>query len=643
MKRDYLFAGLLFILAFIQYSNTLDHGYVWDDKIVIEENPYVQQGVSGISDIFSRHSSDFRHDQYGYRPITLLSFALDIDLFGLNPSGGHWMSTVYYAILCVVIYFFLRQLFREHQRIIPFLITAIFVVHPLHVEVVANIKSRDEILSLLFGILSFMSFIKFYKDRKIIGLIFFPILFVLALLSKESAIVFIPLYLLIAFYLDPKFNKRKLFSMAPLLLLGIISYLTVTGTLDKSVSETEGFGAIHEYGELGNSFFPIGHDKLAILPNSLHLLLIYFKNFFLPFNLAYFSGYNYLPIIGWSSPLAWGSLLLFGGLFYFSIRYFRKYPAIAFGLLFFFISISFYLQIARVLLDTMADRFMFTASLGLSISVVFGLYKLFQKGKESAAVVKPVIGIVSGLGLIFLVTSFSRNQVWESDKTLITSDMEKLENSARAHYYFASLLNQEIISGKTSTKKINEMISHYERSIEISDDSYYSFLELGTYYLTSNQFTAANQVFSKALLKFPNSADLHFYSGRAYHAMNKTQEAIKFYEKSIELAPKQSDSYFYLSLTLTDQKKFDEGIEVANKMQALFPENEIQFNELISQIKFEQGELKNSTEILLKNVQLGMNEELIYKTIIGRYQVVGDEENALRYYQIGLSKGFFKQ
>ena len=76
-KAHWTFGLIIFLLAFIQYSNTLGHDFAWDDKIVIQENDRVQQGFSGIPELFLKYNSDLRKDQYGYRPITLTSFAID--------------------------------------------------------------------------------------------------------------------------------------------------------------------------------------------------------------------------------------------------------------------------------------------------------------------------------------------------------------------------------------------------------------------------------------------------------------------------------------------------------------------------------------------------------------------------------------
>jgi hypothetical protein len=190
-KAHWGYSLIIILIAFIQFSNTLGHSFAWDDKIVIQENERVQEGFSGITKLFEKHNTALRQDQYGYRPITLMSFAIDYELSNGEPGLFHFMNLVYFALLCVVLFLVLKKLFFNYSTVVPFLITLLFTVHPIHTEVVANIKSRDEILALLFCLISLIQLIKFYDLRKWQYLVYTLIFFLLGFLSKENAVVFI--------------------------------------------------------------------------------------------------------------------------------------------------------------------------------------------------------------------------------------------------------------------------------------------------------------------------------------------------------------------------------------------------------------------------------------------------------------------
>ena len=143
-------------LSFLLYVNTLKHEYTIDDLIVVTSNKLTQQGVSAIPDIFS-HSYMFgyngREDE-SYRPLTLTTFALEKSMFDANSSASHFIQVLLYALTILVLFRYLVRLLGEDRLTLVALITLLFAVHPLHTEVVANVKSRDELMCALFLFLS---------------------------------------------------------------------------------------------------------------------------------------------------------------------------------------------------------------------------------------------------------------------------------------------------------------------------------------------------------------------------------------------------------------------------------------------------------------------------------------------------------
>ena len=175
---------ILVLLAFLLYSNTLGHKFAFDDSIVITDNTFTQKGIAGIPDLISR---DFFEGVYGkdgmelsggrFRPLSLVCFAVENQAFGkvkelngqpvldekgqqlydYNPALGHFLNILFYALSALLLFNLLSLWFSgtNGASVIPFVAGLIFVAHPIHTEVVANIKSRDEILAmlLLFGAL----------------------------------------------------------------------------------------------------------------------------------------------------------------------------------------------------------------------------------------------------------------------------------------------------------------------------------------------------------------------------------------------------------------------------------------------------------------------------------------------------------
>ncbi|MGK0389887.1 MAG: Flp pilus assembly protein TadD [Maribacter sp.] len=205
-KKNYnfLFPIIIFIMAFIQYTNTLGHDYAWDDAIVIRDNIYTQDGLGSLKEIWTEPVYIMQRNIY--RPIPQTTFALENYFFpDGNPAVGHFINVLLYAFCCFLLFQFFKLFLPQYHLIFAFLASLLFIVHPIHTEVVANIKSRDEILALSFGLASMIFFLKFLNHKRI-GQVLLAILFLsMACLSKLNAITLLAIYPAL-YYFFPKEN-----------------------------------------------------------------------------------------------------------------------------------------------------------------------------------------------------------------------------------------------------------------------------------------------------------------------------------------------------------------------------------------------------------------------------------------------------
>ncbi|MFI5196944.1 MAG: hypothetical protein ACHQD8_07620, partial [Chitinophagales bacterium] len=146
----------LCVVCFGLYFNTLWNGYILDDVMVLKDNTMVTQGVKAIPELLSTpHMRGYLiipNDLY--RPLSLVMFAIEYQFFGLNPMVGHFFNIVVFAGCVIMLFLFLNKFFGGGKMAIAFIAALIFAVHPIHTEVVANIKSRDELLCYFFAFLS---------------------------------------------------------------------------------------------------------------------------------------------------------------------------------------------------------------------------------------------------------------------------------------------------------------------------------------------------------------------------------------------------------------------------------------------------------------------------------------------------------
>ncbi len=186
-----LYQLVIFGFSFCLYFNTVFNDYNLDDELVTQHHRLTSKGISAIPEILvSPYYEDLSGYKYEYRPIVLISFAIENSLFGENPHISHFINILLYGFLCLLLFRVLRELFLNYNAAYPFFISILFAAHPIHTEIVASIKNRDEILALLFSLLALQYAIKYIRKRSVISLLLMGVLLVFGILSKTTAIAF---------------------------------------------------------------------------------------------------------------------------------------------------------------------------------------------------------------------------------------------------------------------------------------------------------------------------------------------------------------------------------------------------------------------------------------------------------------------
>jgi hypothetical protein len=208
--RNYTRWHYLIILgfAFILYVNTVPNHYSLDDNLVVLDNKVVMKGVESIPEILTSHYRADERNEYGYRPIAQITFAIESQFFTQNPHVSHFINMLLYMVLLILLFKILLRIFPDIPESFKLVIILLFAAHPLHTEVVASLKNREELLSFIFAAASLLFFIKAISDqkkRRIIMALSGAICLVLSVMSKQTGMLFciiIPMALF-QFYLKP--------------------------------------------------------------------------------------------------------------------------------------------------------------------------------------------------------------------------------------------------------------------------------------------------------------------------------------------------------------------------------------------------------------------------------------------------------
>ena len=446
----------LFLISFLVYFNTLGHGFVLDDPLAIELNKNVTSGVSGIDDILK---GGYRENNFGgqlYRPVSLIQFAIEWQISPNDPAIHHFFSVFWYALSVVLMFLVLSGWFNGYSILFPFAIALLFALHPIHTEVVANIKSRDEIMSLFFILASFYTYQKYIIGQGKTWVMLSMALYFLALLSKESAVTMFPVFGMISWWFGRKNIRQSvvdgiLFVIPVLILLAIRASIfggqsaPATDIMDNPIVSAQGWG--------------------ERLPTAMIILWKYIALQLFPHPLA--SDYSYLviPVTGFGNMMVWISIIIHVLLALVFFKVLKSRNPISFFILAYMLSISLFSQIPLVIGTMFGERLAYLASFWFVGGVIYIIsLRLIKDGHAEENDIKAVFskntlfaGFILTIGLLMTYKTILRNGDWKDNYTLFIKDSETHPQSVRLHNGAADQLVKASQNASLSTQEISAL------------------------------------------------------------------------------------------------------------------------------------------------------------------------------------------
>jgi len=602
---------ILAILSFIVYADTLGNHYALDDGIVIEKNLYVQEGFSGISKILTTDAYDSYYKQMNatqqlsggrYRPLSEVIFAIEHALFGESADNSiaferHLFSVICFVLCVLAIFYFLSKYLLKKIKYgddIAFFATALFAIHPIHTEAVANVKSLDEILSLLFICLTFIFSLKYIDSKKPLNLAAGLVSFFLALLSKEYAI-FLVLLIPMLFYLLRSKSPVKIFTNSLLYFLVFAIYMGLR-------YHAVGFkGHIGTDEILDNPYLLATHaqkiaTELFVLGKYLWLLVI-------PYPLISDYSYAEIPYQNPANPAVLLTVLLYLALTGWGIRLLWKRNVLAFPVFFYLFCLALVSNLVMDIGATMGERLIFHSSLGFAILVSYGIFELIKKLNLQKKRIM-LFSLSSVLIIIFGGETMARNVQWKDDVVLFTHDVTigtnsiMLNGNAGARYVDMAQGAKDSLTIKnkldTAIMYLRKSIILHKRTAYVSSylnlgDAYYElqmpdsakvywdvvkrvypdypnlsryfymlgkgYLNKGVQYGKQHNYTAATQEMYKAIQINPGDADLWYNLGGAYFTWGKYDSAYYAWQKTLQIDPNNAEAKRGLSALVEVEKK----------------------------------------------------------------------------------------
>jgi tetratricopeptide (TPR) repeat protein len=636
-KFQFWLQAAILLFPVIIYSNTIGHDYALDDTMVITDNQFTQKGFNGLKEIFTSDSFTgyFNEKKVNlpggrYRPLSIATFAVEHSLWGSNPHISHLINILLFALTGLILYRVLRLLFPEKYQLgsflnIPLLSTLIFLAHPIHTEVVANIKGRDEILSLLFALLALLTAIK-YADKKrgywlLIG---FACLF-LALLSKENAITFV-LIIPLSLYFFRNVSLTSLLKSSIPWVLAVIVYFTIRNSI------TGGFHTVSAGILMNNPFLNANAEqKYATI---ILTLGIYLKLLFWPHPLTF----DYYPYhISLTNFLHFGviiTLIIYSSLFiYACLQIIRKTPA-AYSILFFLISIFPVSNLVVNVGTFMNERFVYQASVAFSIGIVLILLYVIERSVIQKVLSGKYMKLIVLLAIIlsFSVVTFSRNYAWKNDFTLFLTDVKTSSNSAKSNCGAGGLLLYRAINTDNPQKKREELnlaIQYLTKATTIDPTYSDVWRKLGTAQYKLNQdIPKAFHYYCTALKNNPCDedayTDIHFLLSKC----DNVDSRIDYYKELLKINPKRPDVNTQLGFLYGKEKQdISAAITFFKHSVSLNPINKEAFKGL-GAAYLTSGSYDISLYWLEKALQLDSLDAGTYKLLGSVFMQMGNKEKA---------------
>ena len=582
-------AVILAILGFACYAIGIRNHYALDDDLVVGSNIAVQRGIAGIPEIFSHDSYQGFFETYGmapqlaggrYRPLALATFAIEQSVFGKTYGDDfraltdtiqrsdlletqirganlaiapvrHAVSIALYLLSMIVLLVLLERHVIPDEPDVAFVAALLFTLHPIHTEVVANVKSRAEILSLLFILLCTLFAFRFEEKRRRIDFALSLAALALALLSKEYAVM-MPAVLIVTLAIV---RKRPPLEIArrwfPPMACVIAAYISIRLLAAGMTPVTP----LAERDLLNDPFLPLrfGAASGDILATKISILIHYLRLLVWPHPLSADYSYATFPFLGWTDWRVWLSIALHVALIAATvIAWQRRHILAVAGCIYF----AFLLPVSNVPFEigaTMGERLIYHASLGFALAAAWLIVHALRRPEA-------IVAVTAAIAIAFGILTFQRARDWYDDATLFLHDVQVVPNSAMANANAGSHLTEIALMRVRERRNAKQTLSqadvqlihsvtdrarpYLERAIALHPRFANAWINLGLLHWTREEYGLAADAWARAAQIFPSHPILQRY-GMNFHTMGDEAAregdlsgAIVLYERASRVLPR---------------------------------------------------------------------------------------------------------
>ncbi len=567
-ERTLLF--LLLAITFICFFPSLQNKFV-----NLDDTQYVLNN-SVLKNISSENIKLIFTEQFvgNYQPLTMLSYMFDYKIFALSPFGYHLSNLLFHLLSTLLTFFIIKKL--SNNVWVSFLTSLLFGIHPLHVESVAWVSERKDVLYGFFFLASLYLYLLHAKQEKQFGkyFMFSLLFFVCSVLSKAQAVVLPVVFFMVDFLIKRFFTKKTILEKIPFFIIAFAFGILAIKVQGKA-------GAMQTF-----QYFPF-YERLLF---SCYALMTYLHKLILPINLSCFYPYpetndKINTVWVYLSPLI---LLTFAFMVW---KYFKQSKVVLFGIGFFLLTIILVLQLLPIGDALYADRYTYIPSIGIFFIASHFIELHFKKN---------IVLFISGTYLLMLCYfTFQRTKIWHDSIVLYTNAIDNGYKAAILYNNRGAVLtdssdNKSALKDFTSLvelkprypngwrnkglvhqrlKQNEEAIKSFSEAIQYFPDDYNNYLSRGAEYMQKNNFDAAIKDFTKIIELQTNSGEGYYARSEAYGKSGKLKEALQDINKAIELSPNNGQAFNNRGIIFSMNGNFREAINDFTKSLLLKPDN----------------------------------------------------------------------
>ncbi|MDH7601885.1 MAG: tetratricopeptide repeat protein [Armatimonadota bacterium] len=542
-------AGLAAVVAIV-YLPVLDADFVgYDDELYVTRNPYVQAGPTAESLLWA-----FTTFAAGnWHPLTWISHMLDCAAYGLDPRGHHLTNLILHCADTVLLFLAFAAMTGSILR--SALVAALFGVHPLHVESVAWVSERKDVLSTLFWMLALLAYAFYVRSpnlRRYLGVV---VAFVLGLLAKPMVVSLPAVLLILDFWPLKRFGSSIGSSRSGQLLRLIVEKLPM-GVLSLASSIVT---YVAQKGSPGSKMGCLPDLPFSIrFDNALVSYVVYLGKTVWPANLSVIYPHPQNSIPMWKIFACAAVFAAISGVVYF-LR--KRHPYLLAGWLWYVVTLVPVIGIVQVGEQAMADRYTYIPLIGIFFGVVWYALRLVEQVGTRRLFKAALAAITAAVLVAYAGRTHAQTYCWQDSVSLFRHALEATRNNYVAHLNLAVAL--EARGDYESARR------HYEEALRLQPNWVHALYNYAVFLSRMGDEASAMAVYRKVVRLQPDHALAHYNMGIIYDERGDLDAAIREYQKAVRSAPEFAPAYVNLAVDLYERGKYKQAWRLVQKAQIL--------------------------------------------------------------------------